>query len=248
MHVVKGKRAVEEALNSQSTIERIVVDFSVSHRSDIQHVMSQARSKGVKVQVIPKASFQKSVIEENAQGIIAYVRMKPSRTLDQIVADREQFPRILVLDHIHDPHNFGAILRSCEVFGFRAVIYPKDRNCQLTPSVIKASAGAVHHLELVRTVNIAQALMTLDKAGYWLYAADSNQGQELSQVEFQCPAVLVVGSEQKGISKRVSKMVHLSVKIPMIGNTASLNVSVATGIMAYEMATQRMVKSDARNQ
>jgi 23S rRNA (guanosine2251-2'-O)-methyltransferase len=243
MQQIKGKHAIYEALQSEAQIERIIIDYKSQNNSDIKKIISLARTKSIKVQIVPSQKFWKECAEENAQGIIAYTSEILQLDIADIVMNPKKYPLVLAVDHIEDPYNFGAIIRTAEIFGVKAIIYPKDRNSQITPGVIKVSSGAIHHLDIIKVVNLAQALQKLEKAGYWLYGADSNQGTDLDTFSPSFPLVLVVGNEHKGISTRISKMLHLKVKIPTIGKTDSLNVSVATGVISYHLFREA-IKND----
>jgi 23S rRNA (guanosine2251-2'-O)-methyltransferase len=151
------------------------------------------------------------------------------------VAEPERYPLIVVLDHLEDPQNFGAILRSCETLGVRAVVYPKDRSSQITPAVIRASAGAIYHLDLAKVVNIAGALEKLREAGYWIYGT-AEDGVSLDEFSAPMPLALVLGNEGRGVSNRVAKMADGHIRIPLVGKVESLNVSVAAGILLYSLS------------
>ncbi|MFC1771454.1 23S rRNA (guanosine(2251)-2'-O)-methyltransferase RlmB [Candidatus Margulisiibacteriota bacterium] len=238
MNKLKGKHAVFEALNSDTRIERILVDFKVKDRDDIQKIITIARKKSIKIQICSPADFYKNAREENTQGILAYLRTKKLLDLDHVLSNKNNYPFIVVVDHLEDPYNFGAIMRTCEFFGVKVVIFPKDRNCQITPGVIKASSGAVNHLNMIKVVNIAQTLNSLSKNGYWLYGADSNEGTTLESFSPALPLVLVVGNENRGLSKHIQKIINDKIKIPRSGKTDSLNVSVATGIIIHSLIKQ----------
>jgi len=233
MNIIKGKHALEEALKADIKIERILVDFNLQNRPDIKYLLIMARQHGIKVQALSNSDFNRNTEAQNSQGLLAYVQMKKELDLAYLKAHKENYPFMVAVDHIQDPYNFGAILRTCESFGIKAVIYPKDRNVQITPGVIKASSGAIHYLDLIKVTNLAQALQELQKEDFWLYSADANEGQNLEEVVINTPLVLIVGNEQKGISRRISEMIDGKVKIATCGQTSSLNVSVATGILVY---------------
>ncbi|MCP4050591.1 MAG: 23S rRNA (guanosine(2251)-2'-O)-methyltransferase RlmB [bacterium] len=236
MKIVKGKRAVSEAVKSAFAVERIMIDSTLKSKAEIKQIIKEAEKKSIKIMIVSREDLLKILPEEkNTQGIIAYVKMKNS-TIDSLLDNKAINTFVVALDHIQDPYNFGAVLRTCESFGVKTVIYPKDRNCSITPGVIKASSGAIHHLNMIKVVNLAQTLIKMDKEGYWIYTADSNNGTSLDKFEPACPMVLVVGNEQKGISRRIKELAHSSIIIKTKGRTESLNVSVATSILIYELA------------
>ena len=138
-------------------------------------------------------------------------------------------------DHLQDPHNFGAICRTAEAFGIHHLyLLPKNRAVQITPSVVKASSGAVEAITFYKLTNLNQALTKLSSEGYWIYGASSNLGQPIEHVTFNFPMVLICGSEDNGISTGLMKSIHDVVHIPLMGQTSSLNVSVATGIILQD--------------
>lgn len=231
--IIKGKRAIFEALRAGKSVERIVVNFQ--QMTGLEDILSEARIHRIKVHKVAPKVFAKSYPEAQTQGIVAVLAATSYLALQDVLAAPTLPPVIMALDHLEDPYNFGAILRSCEVFGIKTVLFAKDRAATLTPGVVKVSSGAVHYLDLVKISNLGDSLLKLKNAGYWIYGADSNQGQNLNEVSFNLPMVMVMGNEEKGISKRISKMVDLSVKIPTVGSVDSLNVSVAAGIMAYHI-------------
>lgn len=232
MQLIKGKRAIIEALRSDTYIDRILMDFHIQKDGDILEILQLARQRSIKVQSITKDMIK----EQNTQGILAYIQTKKTLSLEDIISNASEYPFIVAVDHIQDSYNFGAILRTCETFNVKAVLYPKDRNCQITPGVIKASSGAIHYLNLVKITNLAHAIEVLKKNGYWIYGADSSQGKDLNTIKPQSPMVLIVGNEDKGIAKHICAKLDEKIKIPMKGHIESLNVSVATGIILYTLS------------
>jgi 23S rRNA (guanosine2251-2'-O)-methyltransferase len=236
MQLIKGKHAVLEALQSSVKIDRIVIPYGSEKKADIQAILRTAAHKRISVQVVSHANFQKAAQEAQNQGIIAYIIEKPLQTLEHLIDNIDHYPIIMILDHLEDPFNFGAILRTCDAFGVKAVIYPKDRNSQISPGVIKASSGAIYHLDLIKVVNIGQAIQKLKAAGYWMYGSDVNNGVKLQDLKPAFPAGIIVGNEANGQSRLVSKLMDSNVHIPMSGKMSSLNVSVAAGIMLYTVS------------
>lgn len=234
MAIINGRRAVREALESGQTLDRIVIAYSAKRNVEIQKLITMAQYEGVDIQFIPNLEFDQRIPESrHAQGIAAYFSGLKTHTIDDIIEAKPQL--VVMLDHIQDPHNFGAIIRSCETFGVTHIVYPKDRNARITPGVIKASAGAIHHVDLVQVTNLASAVRELKENGFWIYAADSNNGKQLPKVTPNFPMVLVMGNEEKGVSKGMLKQCDEAILIPMSGQIASLNVSVAAGIFLYAL-------------
>jgi 23S rRNA (guanosine2251-2'-O)-methyltransferase len=230
MNIINGKQAIKEALKANIyKIERILVNYNLKDKAEIQEILNLAKTKNIKIQLKNKVEL----------GIQAFINLTPTISLEQLIENKTKYPYVLIVDHIQDPYNFGAILRSCEIFGFNAVIFPKDRNCQITPGVVKASSGAINYLKLVKVTNLSQTLEILKKAGFWLYGADSNQGQDLAEIDPVFPLGLVIGNEKKGLSPLINKKLDFKIHIPMLGKISSLNVSVATGIITYSLSRKR---------
>jgi 23S rRNA (guanosine2251-2'-O)-methyltransferase len=235
MQIINGKRAVYEALAANAKIDRIIIDFKVQNNPDTKRIILLAHEKSIKVQFMASKEFFRTAADNNnSQGIIAYIIPPKNILLDDLLADMANYPLVLAVDHIQDPYNFGAILRTCETFNFKAVIYPKDRACQITPGVIKASSGAINYLQLVKVTNLAQSLEKMQKAGYWLYGTDVEGGEDIAKIKPNFPCVIVLGSEDKGMAQNIAKRMDANIHIPLAGKIESLNVSVATGIICYE--------------
>jgi 23S rRNA (guanosine2251-2'-O)-methyltransferase len=146
---------------------------------------------------------------------------------------------LLVLDGIEDPHNLGAIARTAEAVGAQGIIVPERRAVGLTATVAKASSGALEHLPVARVVNLSQAIERLKTAGFWVYALDAKGDRSYLEMDYRGPVALVVGAEGRGIRPLVAKRCDGRVRIPMRGHVASLNVSVATAVLLYEVLRQR---------
>jgi 23S rRNA (guanosine2251-2'-O)-methyltransferase len=176
------------------------------------------------------------------QGIALEVEPFRYADLDDLLASLAESGKngfLLVLDGIQDPHNLGALIRSAACAGCDGVVIPKDRACGVTAAAEKASAGAVETVPVAQVTNIAQALETMKKAGYWVYGLAGEAGQSLYQVNFSGKAVLLVGNEGEGIRPLVRKQCDVVLAIPQYGGVGSLNASVAGGIALFEAARQR---------
>ncbi len=179
------------------------------------------------------------------QGVIAITGELPIVDLEQILEDLEDYPRaplLVVVDSVQDPQNFGAIVRSAHVLGAHAVITAKDRAAPITAATVKASAGATEHVPIARVTNLVRALEQMKESGIWTVGAVSDDGVDPATVDLTSGIALVVGAEGKGLRPLVARSCDHRVKIPMLGKVASLNVSVATGILLYEVARQRSNK------
>jgi 23S rRNA (guanosine2251-2'-O)-methyltransferase len=175
------------------------------------------------------------------QGVLARVRAYPYASfsqLDEIIASELSPDRILILDGITDPRNFGAILRTAEAVGVRHIIIPKDRSVGITPVVYKASAGAISHLRVYRVTNLRRALSSLKAKGFWIVGLDADAKQDYASQQYPKKLGIVLGSEGRGIRPLISNQCDYLVRIPMKGKISSLNVSVAGAVLLYEVLRQ----------
>ena len=233
MTIIKGKHSIEEALKANIPVKAIVV--AQSAKADVSHILKIASVKKIRVTTLQAREFRNRYKLHDAQHIIAEVYPPKQTDLKSILAEPEKYPSIVVLDHLEDPYNVGAIARTCEGMGITTIVYAKNRQASLTSGVIKASSGAIYHLNCVEVANIATAVDQLKQKGYWIYGADSNQGTSLVEAPKNFPLVVVVGNEHNGISKRVSSFLDCKILIPMKGYVDSFNVSVATGIILFSL-------------
>lgn len=237
---IEGKNPILEALRSDRDIQRIVVTKGVQDRK-IQEILNRAASKKIKVQEVDKRDIERMAKTPAHQGIIAIVA--PYRYVDiGDIMERAQAlgesPFILILDHLNDPHNFGAIIRTAEACGVHGVIIPKRRAVAVTPAVVKASAGAVEHMPIAKVANIANTIDRLKEMGLWIAGA-SMEGEVYTSHDFKGPIGIVIGSEGEGISRLVKEKCDFLLSIPMKGQVKSLNASVAASVLMYEAVRQR---------
>jgi 23S rRNA (guanosine2251-2'-O)-methyltransferase len=231
MITIKGKHSVIEALQSPIHVQEVVF-FEKIHSKEDHFIETLCRQKNVSIKFLDKQSAQKKYQLENHQRIIANIENLPLKPLSLLSI--ENHPLIVILDHLEDPFNAGAIMRTCEGLGVKTIIIAKNRQAPINSGVIKASSGAAYHLNIIQVSNIAQAILHCQKIGYWVYATDSEKGKDLNSFSPSKGSALVLGNENKGISQRVSKLVDHHIKIEMKGNIQSFNVSVAAGILLYD--------------
>ncbi len=179
------------------------------------------------------------MVSGNHQGVVALVKDYHYYSLSDIVKE-DKNSLIVALDGLEDPHNLGAILRTCEAAGIDGVILPKKRSVKLNSTVAKVSTGAIEYVKVVEVVNLTQTLKQLKNKGYWIIGAErSSKSSNIWELKYDMPIVLVIGSEGKGISRLVKEECDFLVEIPMQGKINSLNASVSTGIMIYEIRRQQ---------
>ena len=245
--ILEGRKSVLEALNHQKPIDRILVrcDRGKQVEGTLRKIVAMARELKIVVQEVERAKLDETSETGHHQGIIALCPAVPyvevSEMLD-IAAERDEAPFIIILDGVTDPHNLGAVMRSAECAGAHGIVIPKRRAVGLTGTVAKTSAGAINHIPVARVSNITRTLEELKAAGVWIACADMD-GQDLYQTDLSGPIALVFGAEGEGVSRLVAEKSDFIVSIPVLGHIESLNVSVATGVLAYEVVRARRLKA-----
>lgn len=173
------------------------------------------------------------------QGIILEVEDIKTYDLDDTISNIDkEYPLVVILDHIEDPHNFGAIIRSCEAFGVDAIIIPNDRSVDITSTVVKVSVGTIEKVKIIKVVNLNNVIKKLKDYGYWIVGTDMD-GVPYTTIDYKTKIAIVIGNEGKGIGRLVSENCDYLAKIPMQGTVNSLNASVACGIFLSEINRSR---------
>ena len=171
------------------------------------------------------------------QGIILYIPDYKYKTLNEVLENEPQF--LVLLDHLEDPHNLGAIIRTSEAAGVDAIVMPKDRQVMINSTVMKTSVGTLDNMDIVAVTNLVQTIEELKKHGYWVVGTALENSVDYRDIDYSGKIALVIGNEGSGISRLVAKSCDFIAKIPMYGTTNSLNASVAAGIMIYEVVRNR---------
>ncbi|HZJ83730.1 MAG TPA: 23S rRNA (guanosine(2251)-2'-O)-methyltransferase RlmB [Clostridia bacterium] len=238
---VEGRNPVLEVFRSGRTVDKLLIARG-SREGSIREIIRKAKDKGIVIQEVDRKRLDDLSLTEGAhQGVIAFVTPYSYVEIEDILkraSEKGEAPFIIVLDEITDPHNLGSVIRTAECCGAHGVIIPKRRAVGLTPGVIKASAGAVEFVLISKVTNISDTLDILKEKGLWIAGADM-EGELYTSKDLTGPFALVVGSEGKGIGRLVKQKCDFLVKIPMKGKISSLNASVATGVVMYEVARQR---------
>ena len=226
-NLIFGRNPVKEAIKSNSVISIIISDSFKD--GDVLKLISES---SLPVKRVHQNELNKMCPGVN-QGIAAVVKSYGYHSLEEILhkAKKEERPIIVMLDGIVDPHNFGAILRCCDIFGVVGVIISKHHQVPLNATVAKTSAGAINFVPVVAVSNLNNAIKTLKEAGFWIVASSGNAKMNYQELKYDFPTVLVIGNEGDGISQLVIKNSDYLVKIPMYGKVNSLNASVATGVL-----------------
>jgi 23S rRNA (guanosine2251-2'-O)-methyltransferase len=235
-HVVAGVHPVREALRAGRAFDRVLIARGAGGPR-LQEIIDLARERKITLRFEPREALDRASNGATHQGVVAFGAAHRYAELDQVLppAGADGGDRLLiVLDGVEDPHNLGAIIRSAHAAGASAVIVPDRRAAGLTETVAKAAAGALEHLPVVRVGNVNQTLEDLKKRGFWIYGLDERGGQLYTEIEYVQPTVFVMGGEGHGLHELVKKHCDALVRIPMAGAIASLNVSVAAGVVLFE--------------
>ena len=236
MERVEGRHAVEDLLRSGRRVERVRVLDGARPAGALDTIIALARQSGVPVEMTGRRELDRDSERGAHQGVIAYAapfRYTPlAEALAAVPADRPSL--IIALDHVTDPGNLGAVVRTADAVGADAVLIAKDRAVAITPSAHKAAAGAAERVRVCREPNLVRALESAKEAGYWIAGA-SEQASELAwEAPLEGRLVLVLGAEGGGLSRLVERACDLQVRLPVVGAVGSLNVSVAAAVLAYE--------------
>ena len=210
-------------------------------RPILRSIESDAQRLKIAIDYLGPKELDQLTQGENHQGVLARVQAYSYASFSQLEETVSSAPspeRILILDGITDPRNFGAILRTAEAVGVRHIIVPKDRSVGITPAVYKASAGAISHLRVYRVVNLRRAVFSLKTKGFWIVGLDAEAKQDYDAQEYPKKLGIVLGGEGRGIRPLISKECDYLVRIPMKGKISSLNVSVAGAVLLYEVLRQ----------
>ena len=238
--IIYGRNGVLEALRSERPINKII--YSGELKGSLKQIEALAITQKVMLARVSRPEMDKICGTDNHQGVAAYVSPKEYATVEDILeaaAEKGEPPFVVVLDEIQDPHNLGAILRTCDAVGAHGVIIPKRRSVQLTGTVSKASAGAVEHVPVARVTNITSTLKELKERGLWVYGTDMQGETAFYNADLKGPVALVIGSEGFGMGRLVAEQCDFLLSIPMEGKISSLNASVAAGVVMYEIYRQR---------
>ena len=240
-YIVGRNPVIEHLQRGTQTVEKIWIAKGTKH-SRIQYIVTLAEKAGVPIKHCTRRELDRLEPAVPHQGVIAFVSPARYSDLSSILAKIErnnQNALLIILDNVQDPRNLGAILRTADAVNADAVIIPKNRAVGITAAVHKASAGASTYVPIVKVTNIAQTIDTLKSRGIWVAGAAENASCLYTEADFRVPVCLVFGSEGKGLRRLVKQKCDYLVHLPMLGNIDSLNVSVAAGVLLYEVIRQR---------
>lgn len=245
MNLIKvfGLHAVQAALDySANKINKVWVD---AQRKDKKHasLIEQVYTLGLASEKCDKKSLDKLVDGNNHQGIVIEIEMPGVHSEDElkhIVLTLTEVPFFLVLDQIQDPHNLGACLRTADAAGIHGIIITKDNSAGITPTVCKVASGAAETIPVYQVTNLARILRWLKQQNIWIMGSTGSAEQSIFKADLTLPLALVMGTEGSGMRRLTQEQCDFLVKIPMLGRVESLNVSVAAGVMVYEVFKQRL--------
>ncbi len=238
--LIYGRRPVLEALRG-GAVERVLVARGVKAQvlTELRRAAERAR---VPLDEVPRIDLDRALKTTAHQGVAAEVPEPRSATLDEafaLAAKREERLLLVLLDHLTDPHNVGAIIRSAEVLGAHGVVTEARRSAPISAAVVKTAAGATSHLPLIQVPNLPQVIEELKQRNVWVYGTDADGTHLPEQVDWDRDAALVIGSEGEGLRRLVRERCDDTVRIPVRGRVGSLNASVAAGILVYSVVRAR---------
>lgn len=234
---IYGRNVIVSRIKEAKDIDEIYIQDTFKDKSILDLVVKN----NIKTFFCKKSKLDNLAGNEFHQGIVAKVHTYEYYDFDKIINDlnNKENALLVMLDGIEDPHNFGAILRSCEAIGVDGVIVPRHGSCPLNSTVAKTSTGAIELVKVVEIVNLNTAIKRLKDEGYWIVGAEANNSLDYREINYDGKIVLIVGSEGKGISRLVSENCDYKVRLPMVGKVNSLNVSVACAVLLYQIYNNR---------
>ena len=227
--IVFGKNVAKEIISTNIKIKKVYLAKQFNENDIIDYL----KQNNIKIEYMEKSIMDKKY-KGNHQGIVLDIEDYKYYKLE----DSYNSNFIVMLDHLEDPHNFGAIIRTCEAAGVDYIIIPKNRSVEINSTVMKVSAGALNNMKIIETNSLSTAIDKLKKNGFWIYTTDMD-GQNYTDIEYDNKTVLIIGAEGTGVSRLVQEKSDFTVSIPMTGKINSLNASVAAAIVIYEVVRQR---------
>lgn len=241
---IEGRNPVLEAFRSGKTVDKLFVQDGCKDGA-ILTILREAKKQNTIINKVSKERLNQMSQTGAHQGVIAQTSVYGYAEVEDILENarkKGEAPFIILLDGVEDPHNFGAILRTANQVGAHGVIITKHRSASLTATVAKASAGAIHYVPVAKVGNLGNTIEELKKEGLWFVCADMD-GSRMYDLDLTGPIGLIVGNEGNGVSRLVKEKCDMTASIPMKGDIDSLNVSVACGVLSYEIVRQRLFKA-----
>lgn len=242
---IYGKNAVIEALESKNReFNRILISSSSGNDEKIEQIKKIAKQDGIVYQFVDKEKINSLFPSAKHQGVVAQISPVKYVDLDDFIEEhKDNLTSVVVLDGVEDSHNLGAIIRSCVCAGVEGIILPSRRGVLINPTVEKTSAGAVNYISIIKVNSLVNAIQRLKEKNYWVIASDHHADDNYNEIDYtDMNFALIMGAEHAGISKSLLKLSDFRVKIPMLTNFNSLNVSNATAIILFESVRQKLTK------
>ena len=239
---VEGRRAVLESLRVKRDIERLIMLEDSELGPQLREIVFLANEAGIRIDAVSRRELESQSQTKKHQGVIAVVPDPRYHEPDDLLSSaalKGEHPLLVMLDGIQDPHNLGAIARTAEAAGVHGLIIPERRAVGVTPGAMRASAGALEYIKVSRVGNLNRTVEKLKEKGLTIVGLDAAGDSEYNQIDFTGPALIVVGSEGKGLSRLMRENCDHVASIPMAGQISSLNVSVSAAIVLYEAFNQR---------
>lgn len=238
--MIIGRHPIVDAIQNGNTFDKIILQKGIDREFDKQ-IKALSKTFNIPLQIVPREKLNR-IYNGQHQGVIGFLSLVNYFSLDDVlplIYEKSEVPLLLILDGITDVRNFGSIARSAECCGVHAIIIPQRGSAQINPDALKASAGALTKMTICREPSLIKAIDTLQLNGISVYASNLGTDNMIHDLDFKNPTALVIGSEGDGVSSGILKKVNDHFIIPQKGTTDSFNVSVATGIMLYEVLRQR---------
>lgn len=242
MEVIYGINSIRDLLRQNKDGWEKIFIAAGRKGSSVEEIIELARVGKIPLEFVERKYLDKIAGTSENQGVGAIYKSFVYADLDVLIKNRNKHfsvDLIVILDSVMDPQNLGSIIRTAHCLGANGVIIPENRAAHVTAAVNKASSGSVQQIPVARVVNLAQSLDYLKDKGFWIFGADAHDGNSLQNMDFNCSVALVLGGEEKGIRPLLKKKCDFLINIPMAGSFDSLNVSVAGGIILYEVCRQR---------
>lgn len=242
-NIIYGKNSVLEALISgEREINKILISKNLHNDTKLNKIKELAQQNGVVYQFVVKEKFQ-PYAEFNHQGIIALVSPIKYYELDEFLEKHYENASLVILDGVEDPHNLGAIIRTCVCAGVEGIIIPSRRNVLVNSIVEKTSAGAINHIPIIKVNSLTNAVQKLKNNDWWIIATDASAKDNYYNVDYcGMNSAIIMGAEHAGVSKSLLKLSDFVVKIPMLKDFNSLNVSNALSAIIFETVRQKLTK------
>ena len=237
---IYGTRAVIEAINTGKNIEKVFIKTGLNNEL-YQQLLSLIRENEIAFQFVPIEKINR-ITRKNHQGVLAFISPIEYTNIEMLLPmlfETGKIPVLLILDQITDVRNFGAIARSAECAGVHAIIIPEKGMARIGADAAKTSAGAIHHIPICKVNNLYKTILYLKDSGIRIIAATEKADKIYTEGNFNSPLAIVMGSEESGISQQILNNADEKLKIPLLGNIESLNVSVSAALMMYEVVRQR---------